>query len=78
MYYFCSLILIAISKVLHATSATYSVWDGFFGQSTTYHEDEIRDSKILKAVNVSSTAELNENVMMKLNKNPWLNMLKVE
>ena len=78
MYYFCSLILIAISKVLHATSATYSVWDGFFSQLTTYHEDEIRDSKILKAVNVSSTAELNENVMMKLNKNPWLNMLKVE
>ena len=66
--------------MLHATSATYTdtVWDGFFGPSTIYYEDEIRDSKILKAVNVSSTAELNENVMMMLNKYPWLNMLKVE
>ena len=70
--------MIAISKVLHATSATYTVWDGFFGPSTIYYEDEIIDSKILKAVNVSSTVELNENVMMMLNKYPWLNMLKVE
>ena len=44
----------------------------FFGRSTTFMENEMKleIQKILRAVNVSSAAEVNENVMMKLNKRP--------